>query len=74
MMWGDSGDMWTGWFWMLPMMLLFWGAFIALVVFALRGFGPPRSDASALNVLRSRLASGAISQEEFERTRQLLQK
>jgi putative membrane protein len=74
MMWGYGSGMWAGWLWMLPMMLLFWGAIIALIVFAIRGFGPRRSDDSALDMLRGRLASGAISQEEFERTRQLLQK
>ena len=74
MMWGYDGGMWGGWLFMLPMMLLFWGAVIALAVYALRGFGPSRANDSALEMLRSRLASGAISQEEFTKARQLLQR
>ena len=56
------------------MMLLFWGIVIVLIVFALRGRTGPRGDRiDALETLRMRLASGDITQDEFETTRRLLQ-
>lgn len=68
------GNMMGGatWLWMLPMMLLFWGAIFAFVIYALKSFGAKPAGDSALDTLRTRLASGTISQEEFEKTRQLL--
>jgi putative membrane protein len=73
MMWPYYGG--TGWIWMTVMMVVFWGGLIALAVWAIRAFGPPRGGAGddAMQTLRRRLAAGEITQEEFERTRRLLQ-
>ncbi len=72
MMWGDG---WGGWGWVFGalMMLLFWGGLVALVIFAIRGWGgrqeekpgqPRAQDAKA--ILEERFARGEISKEEFE--------
>jgi putative membrane protein len=62
------------WLWMLSMMLLFWGGLIALVIFAVRAFGGHRSTGDpAIETLRQRLAAGQISQEEFDKTKRILQ-
>jgi uncharacterized membrane protein len=54
-------------------MLLFWGAVFAIVIWAARSFAGPRQTSDrALEILRSRLAAGDISQEDFERTRKVL--
>ncbi len=73
MMWGYY-DGWS-WLWMASMMVLFWGAIIALGVWAIRSFAGPRhhGEDAALETLRKRLAAGEISQEEFEKTRRALQ-
>jgi putative membrane protein len=72
MMWGYGDG--SSWLWMVPMMLLFWGGFIALVIFAVRAFAGPRSSGDpAMATLRQRLAAGQISQEEFDRTKRILQ-
>ena len=71
MMWGYY-DGWS-WLWMATMMILFWGGIIALAIFAVRALTGSRSGDQALDVLRRRLASGEITQEEFERTRKALQ-
>ena len=71
MMWGY----YDGWSWLLmaATMLLFWGGLAALSVLAIRAFTGPRGDDQAMVTLRRRLASGEISQEEFEKTRRALQ-
>jgi putative membrane protein len=71
MMWGY----YDGWsmLWMGGMMVLFWGGIIALVLFAVRSFSGPRGNDQAIDILRRRLASGEITQEEFEKTRKALQ-
>jgi putative membrane protein len=74
MMWGD------GWGWLGGlMMLVFWGALVALVVFLVRGFGARSSHEaetssrpSAEEILAERFARGEISQEEFEQRRSVL--
>lgn len=72
MMWGYADG--SGWLWMLPMMLLFWGGVIALAVFAVRAYsGPRRSGDPAIETLRRRLAAGEISQEDFDKTKRILQ-
>jgi putative membrane protein len=71
MMWGYT-DGWSM-VWMGGMMVLFWGGIIALVVFAVRAFAGPRGTDQAVDVLRRRLASGEISQEDYEKTRKALQ-
>lgn len=72
MMWGYY-DGWN-WLWMGSMMLLFWGGVFVLVVWAARSLGRPRpSGDPALETLRRRLASGEISQDEFDKTKRILQ-
>ncbi len=72
MMWGYTDG--SAWLWMMPMMLLFWGGVIALVIFVVRAFSGPRSSGDpAMARLRQRLATGQISQEEFDKTKQILQ-
>ncbi len=71
MMWGYY-DGWS-WLWMGAMMVLFWGGIIVLAVFAFRAFGGPKGSDQAMDVLRRRVASGEITQEEFEKTRKALQ-
>jgi putative membrane protein len=64
-----------GWSWLLmaAMMLLFWGGVAALIVFVVRAITGPKGGDQALDVLRQRLAGGEITQEEFEKTRRVLQ-
>ena len=79
--WGmHDGDVGFGW-WLVMMlgMVLFWGAVIAVVVWAVRGgLSSSRQPAaspgepSAREMLDRRLADGSIDVEEYERRRQLL--
>lgn len=70
MMWGYGG---LNWWWMAPMMVLFWGAVIAVVVLAVRArTGSGRNGEAALETLRMRLASGDITQEDFDKTSRTL--
>jgi putative membrane protein len=64
-----------GWSWLLmaAMMVLFWGGVAALIVFVARAITGPRGGDQSMDVLRRRLANGEISQEEFEKTRKVLQ-
>lgn len=71
MMWyyGSGG---SGWLWMTVIMLVFLGSLVALAVWAIRsGLGSRRND--AIEALRGRLASGEISQDDFEKTKRILQ-
>ena len=71
MMWYYGG--WS-WVWMTLMMVVLWGGVIALAVWAIRSFSGPRHDGdAAMNKLRERLASGAITQDEFDKTKKILQ-
>lgn len=73
MMWWGYYAGW-GWLWMAGTMLLFWGGLIALVIWAIRAFsGPRQTGDQALETLRRRLAAGEISQEDFEKTKRILQ-
>lgn len=76
--WSDDFGhmMWGGGFGMVGglMMLLFWGAVIALIVLVIRGaFAGPESDAKSdsksdpADILRERYAKGEIDDEEYER-------
>ena len=73
MMWpyyGDGGS----WLWMAGMMVVFWGAVIFGIVWAVKAFTAPKSGSDdALSTLRRRLAAGEITQDEFEKTKQVLQ-
>ena len=71
MMWGGGFGMAGG-----LMMLLFWGAIIALIVLAVRGFSAGsrsggKSDAA--EILRERYAKGEIDEEEYERRKAKLE-
>ena len=60
-----------GWILMMLGMVIFWGAIIALVVWAVRGGLGGRSDTPE-EILRKRLADGSISVEEYEQRRAAL--
>jgi putative membrane protein len=66
-----------GW-WLLGMglMLLFWVAVIALVIWAVQRLFPKEADPKrdqALETLRARYAAGQIDAEAYERTRATLE-
>jgi len=64
---------WGGSFLGIVGMVLFWGALIALVVLAVRGFDRTRNASSdARDVLALRFARGEISEEEFEDRKRVL--
>ncbi len=68
----DGGwHMGSGW-WivMVVMMVLFWGAIIAVAVWGIRQFtGDRRRDRSALDIAKERLAKGELTKEQFDRIR-----
>jgi uncharacterized membrane protein len=73
MMWPYYGDGWS-WLWMVGMMVVFWGAAIFLVVWVVTSIRRPQgADDDVMDTLRKRLAEGKITQEEFEKTKGLLQ-
>jgi putative membrane protein len=57
------------------MMVLFWGGLVLLVVWAIRAFGGRREGGSdnAVEVLKRRFAAGEITQDEFAKTRRVLE-
>ena len=62
----DSG--W--WIVMIVMMVLFWGAVIAVAVWGIRQFTRDRRpDRSPLDIAKERLAKGEITKDEFDRIR-----
>lgn len=72
MMWGYYAG-WN-WLWMGSMMLPFWGGLIVLVIWGVRSLSEPRrSGDPAIETLRRRLAAGEISQDEFDKTKGILQ-
>jgi putative membrane protein len=72
MMWYYGSGGWN-WLWMTLMMVIFWGGVIAVAVWAIRSGLGSRRENDALDVLRRRLAAGEISQEDFEKTKRILQ-
>lgn len=73
MMWPYYNDP-GGWLWMSAMMLAFWAAIVFLAVWAVRSLSRQRGeDDSAMKTLRSRLAAGEITQDEYEKTKRILQ-
>jgi putative membrane protein len=72
MMWYYGSGGWS-WLWMTLMMVIFWGGVIAVAVWAIRSALGARPDSNAIDVLRHRLAAGEISQEDFEKTKRILQ-
>ncbi|HSO93500.1 MAG TPA: SHOCT domain-containing protein [Candidatus Dormibacteraeota bacterium] len=73
MMWNYPGNGAWGWVWMTVIMLVFWGGLIVVAVWAIRSALGSRPDGDAMQTLRHRLASGEISQEDFEKTKRILQ-
>ena len=70
-MWCDWNTMgFFGW----TMMVVFWGAVIALTVWAVRSTrtGSSESRSGALDILERRFAAGEIDRDEFEARRALL--
>ena len=76
-MMGFDGYGVSPWMWILGslMMVIVLGGTILLVVWALRAVGGSRPDSpsSALDVLKRRFAAGEITQDEYEKTRRLLE-
>ena len=74
---GFDGYGMSPWMWLLGsvLMVIVIGGLIVLVVWAVRTVGGPRPDASinALEVLKRRLAAGEITQDEYEKTRRLIE-
>ena len=76
-MWWNDG--WAGWFAMATMMVVFWGAIIAVVVLLMRGKGagqgvppPAPRGPSAMEILDERFARGEIDREEYDERRAAL--
>ena len=64
--WGAGSVM--GWYGGGVMMIVFWAALIALIVWAVREASgrSVHHSSQALNILKERYAKGEISKEEFE--------
>jgi uncharacterized membrane protein len=71
-MWSNYNGL--SWFWMLLAMLLFSAGVIALLFWLVRAYTGSQGTADpAIEKLRRRLAAGEISQDEFEKTKRILQ-
>lgn len=71
MMWGYYDG---SWLWMGVMMLIFWAGLIGVIIWGVRALAGPRTTTDpAIDTLRRRLAAGEISQEDFDKTKRLLQ-
>jgi len=65
--WGDFGGWWVPL--MMIFMVIFWGAIIALVVWAVRRMThreTPSGGTSPLDIAKERYAKGEITREQFE--------
>ena len=76
MSWGNMGGYYDSgnWIWMTLMMVIIVAGVIALGIWAFRARTQhtPVSSNSAIEVLRGRLASGEITQDDFDKTRKAL--
>jgi putative membrane protein len=77
MRYGDGGIGWGGWFVMVAMMVVFWGAVAWVIVTLIRQNGarsePPGAGASEpVRILDERFARGEIDEDEYQRRRELL--
>ena len=68
-MWSNGGD----WYWGVAMMVVFWGVIVAIVYLAFRGRPVDGGRPSARELLDARLATGELSEEEYERKRAALE-
>lgn len=77
--WGWGAGGWAGWLLMAVAMVVFWGAVIALVIWAVRSMGsnraerPERKLNRAMEILEERYARGEIDRRELEERRAVLQ-
>jgi putative membrane protein len=69
MMWWNGGQ----WYWAMAMMVLFWGAVVAIVYFAVRRGPGDRPHPSARELLDERFARGELSEDEYARKRAALE-
>jgi putative membrane protein len=73
---GDGGIGWGGWFVMVAMMVVFWGAIAWVVVTLIRQNGLPShprpTGTEPMRILDERFARGEIDEAEFQRRRELL--
>jgi len=76
MMGFDGNDM-APWMWAVMglVMVFVIGALIALIVLAVKAISgtQPGSSSGALELLKRRLAAGEITQDEYEKTRRILE-
>lgn len=80
--WGMHGDVGAGWWvFMMVVMLLFWGAIIAGIVWLIRGAAwghsvpeRPVSKETPIEILDRRFAEGEISEEDYLARREVLGK
>ena len=76
MMGFDGNDM-APWMWAVMglVMVFVIGALIALIVLAVKAISgaQPGSSGGALELLKRRLAAGEITQDEYEKTRRILE-
>jgi putative membrane protein len=72
---GDWDDWSWGWIVMMPMMVVFWGGVIWLIVWLVRRTGgepSTRYDDDPMDIARRRYARGEISSEELDQIRHTL--
>jgi putative membrane protein len=80
MMWWPNGGGWGGWIFMIVTMVLVWGGFIALIVWAVRSSsgggsregGSPQERPDPQTILEERFARGEITADELEAGRRAL--
>ena len=70
--WGNNGWGAGDWVAMSAMMIMFWGAVIALVVWVVRSGRSEKQVSRADTLLAERFARGEINVEEFTSSRELL--
>jgi|GEM_PF-1374914 len=69
MMWWNGGQ----WYWAMTMMVVFWGAVVAIIYFAVRRGPGDRPHPSARELLDERFARGEISEDEYASKRATLE-
>jgi len=64
----------VGHWYALLIVLLFWAAVIALIVWIVRRLGSPSGRDNGLRILQERFARGEIDQQEFEQRKAVLRR